>query len=56
MTWRDRAALSLLALAGNLQSGRHLSRSERTQAWGIFEALLLRFIDSRFDAQGRAVA
>jgi len=45
MTWRDRAALSLLALAGNLQAAQHLSRRDEVQGWGLFSVLLQEFIE-----------
>jgi len=46
-TSRDRAALTLLALAGNLQRSVHLTRAERTTGWGVFEMLLTRFVEIR---------
>lgn len=56
MTWTDRAALSMLALAGNMQEGQHLSARDRAQGWGVFAALCRRFVASRIDAQAGAAA
>jgi hypothetical protein len=56
MTWRERAALSMMALAGNLQQSRHLSPRDRARAWGLFAALLARFVDSRHAGKTEAVA
>jgi len=46
LTWRDRAALGMLGLAGNLQGARHLTAMERAAGWDVFAGLLRRFVAS----------
>ena len=46
LTWSDRAALNLLALAGNLQEAHHLTMAERQGGWTVFDRVLRRFIDA----------
>jgi len=45
---RDRTALTLLGLAGNLQQSATLSSAERTVGWALFQKLLLRFLEVRY--------
>ena len=42
---RDRMALCLLSLAGNLQESAHLSRRDRRTGWAVFAVLLSRLLE-----------
>jgi len=44
---RDRAALTLLGLAANLQQSASLSQAEHATGWAVFERLLALFVEMR---------